>query len=83
MRQSVLVVLGIGLAAVLLGVVGCRPAASPEELGTVVYEVPKIPGSDAPYPMPQVDSVADATPPAPGSGAPPAGHTIEVTPPPR
>ena len=37
---------------VLVG--GCGPELSKQELGTVVFEIPKISGSEGPYPMPQL-----------------------------
>jgi hypothetical protein len=33
---------------------GCGPSLSESELGTVVYEVPKVAGADQPYQMPQL-----------------------------
>jgi len=44
------------LLAVLLVVplaVGCGPAIPSEELGDVVFEVPKVPGAEEPYPLPE------------------------------
>ena len=45
-RLSVLVFL------VVLG--GCGPELSKQDLGTVVFEVPKVAGADKPYEMPQL-----------------------------
>jgi hypothetical protein len=33
---------------------GCGPELSKSDLGTVVYEVPKVAGSEEPYQMPQL-----------------------------
>jgi len=43
-----------GLALVLISMFGCGPELSKQDLGTVVFEVPKVAGSDEPYPMPQL-----------------------------
>ena len=40
---------------------GCGPKLSKEELGKVVFEVPKVPGSETPFPMPELDK-GDAAP---------------------
>ena len=45
---------GFGLLAVLLVLAGCGPELSKTDLGTVVYELPKVAGSDEPYQMPQL-----------------------------
>jgi len=42
-----------GLAILLLFLSGCGPALSKQDLGTVVFEVPKVAGADEPYRMPQ------------------------------
>lgn len=42
----------LSLLIVLLA--GCGPALSTSDLGTVVFEVPKVAGSDEPFPMPQL-----------------------------
>jgi hypothetical protein len=39
-------------ALLLLG--GCGPALSKSDLGTVVFEVPKVAGAEEPYQMPQL-----------------------------
>jgi len=44
----------VGLLMVLLSLGGCGPHLSSSELGTVVFEVPKVSGSDEPYLMPQL-----------------------------
>jgi len=48
-RTLALWTLLIGLATV-----GCGPELSEEELGTIQYEVPKVPGADQPYELPPV-----------------------------
>jgi hypothetical protein len=50
-RRSIL----LGLTA-LLPIVGCESRIPKEELGTVVFEVPAVPGSDKPPPMPELDN---------------------------
>jgi hypothetical protein len=41
------------MAAVLLP--GCGPAVSTEDLGTVIYEVPKVPGAEKQWVPPETD----------------------------
>jgi len=51
----------IGLSLLLgpsLVIAGCGPSYSDEELGTMVYEVPDVPGSDETFPMPELDPKA-------------------------
>jgi hypothetical protein len=43
---------GLALLAVILG--GCGPELSKSDLGTVVFEVPKVAGADKPYAMPKL-----------------------------
>jgi hypothetical protein len=33
---------------------GCGPELSKSDLGTVIFEVPKVSGADKPYPMPKL-----------------------------
>jgi len=42
------------LLILLLLMGGCGPELSKRELGTVVFEIPKVSGSEGPYPMPQL-----------------------------
>jgi hypothetical protein len=35
-----------------LAMPGCQPKPPEEELGTIQYEVPKVPGADQPYELP-------------------------------
>jgi hypothetical protein len=44
----------IGLVILLVSLGGCGPELSKEDLGTVVFEVPKIAGAEEPYQMPQL-----------------------------
>lgn len=39
---------------VLMCLTGCGPELSQQDLGHVVYEVPKVAGADKPYPMPEL-----------------------------
>ena len=32
---------------------GCGPKLEPEDLGTVVFELPRVPGADRAYPLPE------------------------------
>jgi hypothetical protein len=43
---------GLAIFAVILG--GCGPELSKSDLGTVVFEVPKVAGADKPYPLPKL-----------------------------
>ena len=43
-----------GLLIFLAFLAGCGPELSKTDLGTVVYEVPKVAGADEPYQMPQL-----------------------------
>jgi hypothetical protein len=45
------------LLLVLFG--GCGPELSKQELGVVVFEVPKVAGTDKPYAMPQLGPPVD------------------------
>jgi len=36
--------------------VGCGPSVPPEELGQVVYHVPRVSGADEPYPIPELNA---------------------------
>jgi hypothetical protein len=61
MRLRVTLVCSLGLLSSL----GCEQRIPKKELGTVVFEVPAVPGSDKPPPTPELDNVPDspATPP--------------------
>jgi hypothetical protein len=58
-------VLGLlfGIALTLPVVAGCGPALSEEDLGTVVFEVPEVPGADEPYPYPDWDAASESDSP--------------------
>jgi hypothetical protein len=43
-----------GLLVLMAPLVGCGPELSKSDLGAVVYELPKVAGSDEPYPLPQL-----------------------------
>jgi hypothetical protein len=42
------------LLFLLASLVGCGPQVSREELGTVLKELPKVPGAGQPYEMPEL-----------------------------
>ncbi len=52
MRRWFLVTLGP--LAILATLPGCGPAVSRSDLGEIKYEVPQVPGSERPYPIPDV-----------------------------
>jgi len=64
----------VGLAAAVLP--GCGPNLSEEELGTVVFEVPDVPGAEEPYQLPSVATPAPA-PPAPEEPSGPSAAKSE------
>lgn len=41
-------------AIALLSTTGCGPQVSPEELGTLEYRIPAVPGSETLYPLDQL-----------------------------
>jgi hypothetical protein len=41
-----------------LSLAGCGAELSKADLGTVVFEVPKVPGTEEPYEMPQLGPAA-------------------------
>jgi hypothetical protein len=43
-----------GLAVLLAVLGGCGPELSKSDLGTVVFEVPKVAGADKPYELPKL-----------------------------
>lgn len=45
------------LLALPVSPVGCGPALSKTDLGTVVFEIPKVPGADTAYRMPQLEGL--------------------------
>lgn len=50
---------GLALAMLLTGA-GCRKPPTEAELGKIVYELPKVPGADHPYPLPQIEEPASS-----------------------
>ena len=60
------------LLLVPLSTAGCGPTLQPEDLGTVETKVPKLPGSEVPFPMPELDTPADPDSKTPPSTAGPA-----------
>ena len=53
----------VSLTFCLLLVAGCGPAIPREDLGTVVDEVPEVPGTEEPYEMPALEGpAAEAAP---------------------
>ena len=60
MRLRVTILCSLGL----LSIIGCEQRIPKEELGTVVFEVPAVPGSDKPPPTPELDGVRDSHAPA-------------------
>ncbi len=43
----------------LLSTLGCEQRIPKEELGTVVFQVPAVPGSENPPPMPELEGLSD------------------------
>ena len=72
-----------GLLAISLlifsATIACRPSGPSEDFGTVVTEVPKIPGAEQPYVMPELgpstSDVEKAGKPKPGTDTTPAKPT--------
>ena len=58
MRRIPGLVLVVLLAMVPTG--GCRPSLSEEEFGTLLFEVPDVPGSEEPYELPPPVAAAGA-----------------------
>ena len=50
----------------LLSILGCERRIPKEELGTVVFEVPAVPGAEKPPPMPELDGIPDSHDSPPG-----------------
>jgi hypothetical protein len=57
--EGVLMRTRLALAMLLLFLSGCGPELSKGDLGTVVYELPKVAGADKPYPMPRLGPPQD------------------------
>ena len=43
----------------IMGISGCGPAISEKEMGTIIYEVPRVEGADKPYEMPELGPVTE------------------------
>jgi len=56
MRLRELALVGLGLLTIL----GCDQRTAKEKLGTVVFEVPAVPGSDKPAPTPGLENTEDS-----------------------
>ena len=41
-------------------VLGCEQRIPKKDLGTVVFEVPAVPGSDKPPPLPEIEDLPDS-----------------------
>ena len=63
MRLRIAFFFSLGL---LSTIIGCEQRIPKDELGTVVFEVPAVPGSDKPPPLPELDGIPDAHRPSPG-----------------
>jgi hypothetical protein len=50
--RPVLQLFGLAIFVIVLG--GCGAELSRSDLGTVVFEVPRVAGADKPYPMPKL-----------------------------
>jgi hypothetical protein len=59
MRLCVVLLCALGF----LADAGCERHVPKEDLGTVIFEVPAVPGSDKPPPMPEMEGAVDAHPP--------------------
>ena len=44
----------------LLSILGCEQRIPKEELGTVVFEIPAVPGTEKPPPMPELEEEGDS-----------------------
>ena len=39
---------------IALTVTGCGPAVSSKDMGTIIYEIPRVQGADKPYELPKI-----------------------------
>jgi hypothetical protein len=39
---------------ITLTVTGCGPAVSSKDMGTIIYEIPRVQGADKPYELPKI-----------------------------
>jgi hypothetical protein len=58
MRLRVTLLCSLGL----LTIIGCEQRIPKKELGTVVFEIPVVPGGDKPPPMPEIAGLPDSEP---------------------
>ncbi|MGO9108167.1 MAG: hypothetical protein ACLP9L_02940 [Thermoguttaceae bacterium] len=56
MRRRVAFICSLGLLSIL----GCEQRIPKEELGTVVFEVPAVPGAEKPPPTPELEGLPDS-----------------------
>jgi len=56
MRLREIALVGLGL----LTIFGCERRIPKEELGTLIFEVPAVPGSDKPPPTPGLENIEDS-----------------------
>lgn len=59
MRRALICALFVGLATLA----GCGPTVSQNDLGTIVYEVPTVPGAEEPYRLPDLPPLPRGTSP--------------------
>ncbi|MGD0518336.1 MAG: hypothetical protein ABSA26_12445 [Thermoguttaceae bacterium] len=45
--------LSLGLL-ISLALTGCGPAVSSKDMGTIIYEIPRVQGADKPYALPKI-----------------------------
>ncbi len=62
MRLRPVLLYGLGLLSIL----GCGQRIPKDQLGTVVFEVPAVPGSEKPPPLPELEGIPDSHAPARG-----------------
>ncbi len=62
MCLRVLFLCGLGLLSIL----GCEQRIPKEELGTVVFEIPAVPGAEKPPPLPELEGLPDSHGSPPG-----------------
>jgi hypothetical protein len=55
MRLCLTLLCGLGL----FSIIGCEQRIPKEELGTVGFEVPTVPGAEKPPPTPELDAARD------------------------
>jgi len=55
----------------LIAAAGCGPAIPKEHLGKPLFEIPKVPGVEQPYQLPELDAAdeSESPPPAEADGS--------------